>query len=100
MNNLKHFTDLFVWQKGHQVVLATYQLTKQFPSEEKYGLKSQMQRCAVSITSNIAESFGRRSKKEKIQFLYISLGSCYELENQLIITQDIGLTDATLETVE
>ena len=99
--NYNHFTDLTVWQKGHQVVLWVYQITKNFPNEEKYGLTSQMQRSAVSITSNIAEGFGRKNLGEKIQFLHISLGSAYELENQLLVSIDLKLvTDENISQIK
>jgi len=72
------------------MVKEIYSLTEQFPVSERYGLSSQMQRCAVSIPSNIAEGSARQSKKEYIQFLYIALGSLAELETQLIISHEIG----------
>lgn len=65
---LSKFTDLIVWQKGHKLVLLIYKITKTFPSEEKFGLISQMQRSAVSITSNISEGFGRRTSLDKKRF--------------------------------
>ncbi len=67
-----------------------YRLTKSFPKEEIYGLTSQIRRCSVSISSNIAEGYGRRSTAEYIRFLNIAQGSCNELETQLIIAQRIG----------
>jgi len=91
MDNKKplNFTDLFVWRKGHLFVLELYSITKTFPKDELYGLVSQMRRAAVSITSNIAEGFTRKHKKEKKQFYFISLGSTTELQNQLIIAKDL-----------
>jgi four helix bundle protein len=62
-------------------------MTSKFPKEERYGLTTQMQRAAVSIASNIAEGFARQHTKEYQQFCYIALGSCAELETQLIIAQ-------------
>ena len=64
-------------------------ITKQFPNNETFGLVSQMQRCIVSFTSNIAEGFSRRTKKEKLQFYYTALGSLSELRNQLMIARDL-----------
>ncbi len=87
---IQSFTDLHAWQEGHRLVLSIYKLTKSFPSEERFGLSDQMRRCCVSITSNIAEGFSRKSKKEKAQFLYMALGSVTELQNQLLIARDIG----------
>jgi four helix bundle protein len=73
------------------MVLLVYSFTKSFPKEEIFGLTSQMRRCVVSITSNIAEGFSRQSFKEKVQFYYIAQGSVTELQNQLLIARDIGL---------
>lgn len=67
---IRSFTDLEAWKEGHKLVLAVYKVTKKFPKEEKYALTDQMRRCAVSITSNIAEGFSRQGKKEKIQFYF------------------------------
>ncbi|MCK4592088.1 four helix bundle protein [Candidatus Parcubacteria bacterium] len=93
MNNnekIKSFTNLQVWQEAHKLVLMIYQITKKFPKEELFSLVNQIRRAAVSITSNIAEGFSRRSFKEKIQFYYIALGSLTESQNQLLIAKDLG----------
>lgn len=87
--SIQSFTDLDAWKEGHQLVLMVYKATKVFPKEEVFGLVSQMRRCAVSITSNIAEGFSRQSYKEKVQFYAIALGSVTELQNQLLITRDV-----------
>lgn len=87
---IRSFTDLDAWKEGHVLVLMIYKITKQFPKDELFALTSQMRRCAVSITSNIAEGFSRQSSKEKIQFYSISLGSITELQSQLLIARDIG----------
>ena len=71
-------------------MLMIYDITKQFPKEEIFGLVSQIRRCAVSITSNIAEGFSRLSYKEKARFYSISLGSTTELQNQLLIAKDVN----------
>jgi len=84
--------DLDIWKLGIGLVKNVYLLTGTFPSSEKYGLSSQMQRCAVSVPSNIAEGAARKSKNEYIQFLYISLGSLAELETQVIISKEIAYT--------
>lgn len=84
------FTDLNAWKEGHSLVLDIYKITKFFPKEEIFGLISQIRRCSVSVTSNIAEGFSRSSYKDKAQFYSISLGSLTELQNQLIISKDIG----------
>lgn len=86
---IKDFKNLKVWQEGHKLVLYIYKKTNKFPKEEIYGLVSQMRRSAISITSNIAEGFGRRGYKEKLQFYYVSQGSTIELKNQIEIASDI-----------
>jgi len=88
------FTDLHAWQQGHQLVLGVYKEAKKFPTDEQFGLSSQMKRSSVSITSNIAESFGRKGVKEKIQFFYHAHGSLTELKNQLLIARDVGYIKA------
>lgn len=84
------FTQLTAWQEGHQLVVAVYRATDQFPRTEQFGLSSQMQRAAVSITSNIAEGFSRAGRKEKQQFYTTALASLTELQNQLLIARDVG----------
>jgi len=90
---INKFTDLACWQKGHQLVLDIYHTTNTFPKTETYTLVDQMRRAVISITSNIAEGFNRRSQKEKIQFYYIALGSLTEIQNQLIIAKDVSYID-------
>ncbi len=82
---VKDYKDLMVWQKGIEIVDEIYTITDKFPASELYGLTNQMRRASVSIPSNIAEGFARNSSKEYKQFLYISLGSCAELDTQIII---------------
>ena len=79
------YRDLIVWQKAMQFVTLIYTITKKFPKEEAYGLISQIRRSSVSIPSNIAEGYGRRSSNDYIRFLQISIGSLYELQTQLEI---------------
>ncbi len=88
---IKSFTDLTTWKECHKLVLLIYKATEKFPKEEVFGLTSQMRRCAVSTTSNIAEGFSRQSYKEKTQFYSISRGSLTELQNQLLISKDINI---------
>jgi len=83
---IKDYKDLKIWQKGIEIVDKLYLITDSFPKSELYGLVSQMRRAAVSIPSNIAEGFVRQHNKEYRRFLYISLGSCAELDTQLIIS--------------
>ena len=83
----KTFKDLVVWQKSRDLAVAVYRLTDQFPRSEMYGLTSQMRRAAVSISSNIAESYHRFHQKEKQQLLAVAFGSGSELESQLEIAK-------------
>jgi len=87
---IRSFTDLKAWQKGHKLVIAIYKITDKFPKKETYSLTDQMRRAATSITSNIAEGFGRQTYKEKAQFFYQAKGSLTELKNQILIAKDVG----------
>ena len=87
---IKNFTDLNTWKEAHRLVLAVYKITQNFPREELFGLTSQIRRAAISITSNIAEGFSRKSYKEKSQFYSMALGSLTEVQNQTIIARDLG----------
>lgn len=78
---------------GMDIVLNVYRTTDHFPAEEKFGITSQIRRCCVSIPSNIAEGAARNSKKEFINFLYISLGSLSELDTQLELAKRLGFID-------
>ena len=80
---LKNYKELKVWQKAYELCLKIYKTTKTFPKEERYGLTSQIRRAAVSIPSNIAEGYGRRTTGEYIQALYVVYGSQCELETQI-----------------
>jgi four helix bundle protein len=89
-SKIKSFTDLNAWKEGHKLVLIIYKISSDFPEKEIFCLTSQMRRCAVSITSNIAEGFSRGTNKDKCQFYSIAQGSLTELQNQLIIARDVG----------
>lgn len=93
MQKVRSFTDLDTWKVSHQLVLFLYKCTKGFPQEERYGLVDQLRRAAVSLTSNIAEGFSRKTQKEKQQFYRTSLSSLTEIQNQLIICRDVGYLD-------
>lgn len=98
---IREFTDMVAWQVAHDLAIRVYTATRKFPREELYGLTSQMRRAAVSISSNIAEGFGRVSYKEKLQFYYLSHGSLTELKNQLMVARDIGyLTGKSFEEID
>lgn len=90
---IKNFTDLNAWQEAHCVVLLVYKTTKTYPDDERFGLVPQMRRCAVSMTSNIAEGFSRFSYADKSHFYSMALGSNTELQNQLFISLDLKYVD-------
>jgi four helix bundle protein len=97
---IRTFRDLKIWQKGIELVKEAYELSKAFPKEEQYGLSAQMRRAAVSVPSNIAEGFRRRHAKEYKQFLNIALGSCAELETQLVIAKELNyIGDISLQRI-
>jgi four helix bundle protein len=79
---IKTYRDLNIWNAGIELVKDIYRLTEKFPKQEMYGIVSQMRRSAISIPSNVVEGFKRFHNKEYRQFLYITLGSCAELETQ------------------
>ena len=80
---MHRYKELKIWQEAMNLVQSVYQMTQGFPSDEKYGLSSQIRRSAVSIPSNIAEGAGRSSNKDFARFLAIAMGSAFELETQL-----------------
>jgi four helix bundle protein len=88
---MKTHKDLEVWKESIELVKQIYEITKEFPKEEVYGLTSQIKRCAVSIPANIAEGAARRTRKEFINFLYISLGSLSELETLLLVAKEVKI---------
>jgi len=101
MPYIKSYKELIVWQKSIQLVTKIYLLTRDFPKSEQYGLVSQMRRSVISIPSNIAEGYGRKSSKEYAQFYSIAYGSGMELETQLIITKELSLvTSQQIEPIE
>lgn len=87
---IKSYRELLVWQKAIELVTLVYDLTKNFPTEETYGLISQIRRCVVSIPSNIAEGRSRNTRKDFVQFLRIAYGSGAELETQLEIARRLS----------
>jgi four helix bundle protein len=84
------FEKLIAWQKSKDLAVTIYKVTKKFPDEERYGLMSQMRRCSISISSNIAEGTGRNSMKDKARFTEIAFSSLIELLNQLILSYDLN----------
>lgn len=91
---IKSYKDLIVWQKSLKLALAIYKLTATFPKNELFGLTSQLRRAAVSVASNIAEGYQRKSKGEFLRFLLIALGSASELETQIMIAKELKLADS------
>lgn len=87
---LRSYRDLIVWQKAVELAVLIYRLTEGFPKREIYGLASQIRRAGVSVPSNIAEGYGRGSRKEYLQFLSIAQGSLKELETQTVLAQRLG----------
>ncbi len=87
MNN---FRELKVWQKARVLTKKSYALLSKFPTDEKFGLVSQIKRATISIPSNIAEGSGRNTEMDFSRFLDIALGSCYEIETQYILSMDLN----------
>jgi four helix bundle protein len=94
---IEKFEDLEVWKKAHKVVIEIYNVTKQFPNEEKFGLASQMRRAATSIAANIAEGFKRRTPRDKSSFYNVSQGALEELRYYLILSKDLGYLQSVQE---
>ena len=88
------FRQLKVWEKSHKLTLAVYRVTRSFPTDERYGLTSQIRRAAASICANIAEGCGRRGRADFARFLEIALGSASELEYHLVLAHDLALVKA------
>lgn len=91
---IQTFKDLDAWQNSRQLSVLVYRHTKVFPPSERFGLASQSRRSAVSVSSNIAEGFSRKSKKDKVQFYQIALGSVTELQSQWEIAYSVKFVDA------
>lgn len=86
---IKQFSDLEAWRESHKLALFIYNVTKEFPKQELFGLTSQMRRAAVSVSSNIAEGFSRSTLKDKANFFTIAKGSLTELESQILLALDL-----------
>ncbi len=91
---MQDYRKLAVWERAHQYVLAIYALSARFPSDERYGLTSQIRRAAVSIPANIAEGCGRETSAELKRFLYIAMGSGSEVDYYLLLAHDLKWIDA------
>jgi four helix bundle protein len=90
---IKTFRDLLVWQKSMSLVTDVYKVSASFPSDERFGLTSQLRRCVVSIPSNIAEGFGRDTTNDYLRFLGIAKGSLYETQTQIEIGRNLEFLD-------
>ena len=86
---IQNFKDIIAWQKSHQLTLIVYDLTSKFPKHELFGLVSQMRRSAVSVPSNIAEGYKRKSKNDSVHFYVIAESSLEELRYQLFLSKDL-----------
>jgi len=93
---IRSYRDLAAWQRARDLAIATYALTAPFPSEERFGLVSQMRRAAVSIAANIAEGYGRGSAADYSRFLRVARGSLFELESHVEIVAGLRLLDESL----
>jgi four helix bundle protein len=87
---IQNFRDLIVWQKSRELAVSVYRYTKLFPEDEIFCLVSQMRRAVISVSSNIAEGFGRTTAKDRVKFYGIARGSLLELESQVLIAESIG----------
>lgn len=97
---LKSYRDLEAWKRALLLIAEVYRTTRRLPSEERFGLTSQMRRAAVSVASNIAEGYGRSTRGEYLNHLSIARGSLYELESLCEVCQELSLlTSKDLTTV-
>ena len=98
---IQNFKDIIAWQKSHELTLLVYDLTSKFPKHELFGLVSQMRRCGVSVPSNIAEGYKRKSKQDCIHFYVIAESSLEELRYQLFLSKDLKyITENEYEKAE
>ena len=91
---MRNYRDLVVWEKAHNLTLCVYKETRTFPTEERFGMTSQVRRAASSIPANLAEGCGRRSDGEMARFIQIAMGSGAELSYHLLLCRDLGLLQA------
>lgn len=87
---ISSFTDIRAWKLSKDLAIDIYKITGKYPKSEMFGLVSQVRRSVVSVSSNIAEGFGRYSKKDQEHFYIMASGSLYELKNQIIISSELG----------
>jgi four helix bundle protein len=87
---MRDFKKLLIWQKPMDLIVEVYKVVGDFPAEEKYGLRSQATRCAISVAANIAEGSAKTSEKERKRYCEVSLGSCFELETHMLVASRLG----------
>lgn len=87
---MRDYRKLLIWQKAHELTLLVYQATAVFPGDERFGLVSQMRRASASIAINIAEGSGIETPKDFAHFIQMAIGSCSELEYELLLSNDLG----------
>lgn len=92
-STINHFTQLEAWKISHQLALEIYQITKNFPKDERFGIIDQLRRASASITANIAEGWGRFHYADRNKFYYQARGSCCEVQNFLILAKDLNYLD-------
>jgi four helix bundle protein len=90
---MHRFKNLEIWKLGREFCSDIYTITSKFPDTEKFGIINQLRRAAVSVPSNIAEGASRKSNRDFSRFLEIAIGSIYEIETQLLISQDLGFAE-------
>lgn len=91
---MRDYRELDVWKESRVLNKMVYEVTKQFPDEEKFGLTGQIRRCSISVASNIAEGCGRNSDPDLLRFLFIARGSLFEVETQLLLAFDLEYLSA------
>ncbi len=87
---IRDFRDIIAWQKSHELVIEIYNATAGFPAKEQFGLTNQIRRAVVSIISNIAEGFGRRTTADRLRFYDMARASLQEVQAQLLVARDVG----------
>lgn len=96
---MHRYKDLEIWKLSRKFCVSIYSITSTFPESEKFGVVSQLRRASVSVPSNISEGCSRKSNKDFSRFLEIAIGSCYEIETQILIATDLDFIDEAASTV-
>lgn len=96
---IRDFKDLVAWQKAHGLAVEIYKRTESFPKAEQFGLTNQIRRASVSVASNVAEGFGRRTGADRVHFYDMARGSLHETQAQLLIAKDVGFLSEDLYTI-